>query len=271
MNMDKEYRLRRIFRDDDRALIVAMDHAYGGGPLKGIEHCDEILEKVVSGGADAILTTYGTLRNFSKVLAGRISTILRLDATPSMFGEQLHRVATVNQVNTVEDALKIGAVGVTTFALMGMPCETDSLRILGRTAVECDKWGMPLAAEALVGLEGGPRKKFRHLSDPALVSAAARIAAEYGADFIKTRYTGSAESFRKVTSTCPVPVLILGGALKGERDVLEDVRGMIEGGGHGVFFGRNIFQSKDPEGMTRALARMIHEDATVEEAIKEVR
>ena len=54
------------------------------------------------------------------------------------------------------------------------------------------------------------------------------------------------------------------------RRVLETVKGMIDAGGAGVFFGRNIWQYEDPIAMTRALRRIIHENASVDEAIKEL-
>ena len=52
------------------------------------------------------------------------------------------------------------------------------------------------------------------------------------------------------------------------KDVLEVVKGAIDGGGRGVCFGRNVWQYEDPTAMTRSIARIIHEGATVEEAMK---
>ena len=43
----------------------------------------------------------------------------------------------------------------------------------------------------------------------------------------------------------------------------------IQAGGAGVAFGRNIFQSKDPMNMVSAISKIVHNDYTVEEVLKE--
>ena len=45
----------------------------------------------------------------------------------------------------------------------------------------------------------------------------------------------------------------------------------IQAGGVGVSIGRNVFQHENPIGMVRALKAIVHEAATVEEAIKTLR
>jgi DhnA family fructose-bisphosphate aldolase class Ia len=112
-------------------------------------------------------------------------------------------------------------------------------------------------------------KKLKSESDPEAVSHAARIAAELGADLVKVTYTGSAASFRKVTSGCPIPVLIAGGEkAETDKEVFENVRGALDAGGSGVCIGRNVFQHRDPLSMMRAICAMVHDNATVAEAVK---
>jgi DhnA family fructose-bisphosphate aldolase class Ia len=45
------------------------------------------------------------------------------------------------------------------------------------------------------------------------------------------------------------------------------VRGAMDAGASGVVFGRNIWQSPNPAGMVRALNTVIHDEASVEEAM----
>jgi class I fructose-bisphosphate aldolase len=61
-----------------------------------------------------------------------------------------------------------------------------------------------------------------------------------------------------------------GPKMETDRDILEVVKGMIDAGGCGVAFGRNIWQHKDPTAMIRAISMIIHRDATVEKALKEL-
>ncbi|MCX6028898.1 MAG: deoxyribose-phosphate aldolase, partial [Chloroflexi bacterium] len=75
--MNKTRRLNRILANDGKALIVAMDHGAIQGP-KGLERPGEVIRQVAAGGADAILTSYGVARVFSKELA-RLGLIIRTD------------------------------------------------------------------------------------------------------------------------------------------------------------------------------------------------
>lgn len=91
------------------------------------------------------------------------------------------------------------------------------------------------------------------------------MGAELGADWVKIPY---AEGFERVTSTCYVPAVILGGAKKGsERIMLEKIRDALDVGAKGVAIGRNIFQAEDPQAMTAAVAALIHEDASIDAAM----
>ncbi len=62
-------RLGKIFQSDGRAFIVAFDHGMLDGPAKGMEQPASTLEKIVAGGADAILTSYGTATRFAREIA----------------------------------------------------------------------------------------------------------------------------------------------------------------------------------------------------------
>jgi DhnA family fructose-bisphosphate aldolase class Ia len=53
--------------------------------------------------------------------------------------------------------------------------------------------------------------------------------------------------------------------------VLETVRGALDGGGAGVAMGRNLWQHEHPEKITKAIAAIIHEDASVASASKLLR
>jgi len=68
---------------------------------------------------------------------------------------------------------------------------------------------------------------------------------------------------------CPAPVVAAGGPkMDSDRKVLELAAAVVEAGGIGVTFGRNIFQYRDPEKITRALRAVIIEGKSVDEALK---
>ena len=90
-----------------------------------------------------------------------------------------------------------------------------------------------------------------------------------GADIVKVPYTGNPETFRLAVEGSPVPVVIAGGPkMKSEKEVLEMVYGAIQAGAAGLSIGRNIFQAKDPTKMVRAMALIVHEGKSVEEALE---
>ena len=80
-----------------------------------------------------------------------------------------------------------------------------------------------------------------------------RIAAELGADVIKTEYCGDPESMTAVVEACPIPILVLGGSRAGsDAATVEMARNIMQSGAAGVFFGRNVFQAENiPELLQR--------------------
>jgi fructose-bisphosphate aldolase/2-amino-3,7-dideoxy-D-threo-hept-6-ulosonate synthase len=103
------------------------------------------------------------------------------------------------------------------------------------------------------------------------VKLAARVAAELGADMVKTVYTGDPDSFREVTRGCPVPVVVAGGSKTDDRATLDLIEGATEGGAAGISIGRNAFQHATPDRFVRAAALIVHEGRTAAEAMEVLR
>jgi DhnA family fructose-bisphosphate aldolase class Ia len=80
------------------------------------------------------------------------------------------------------------------------------------------------------------------------------VAAELGADVIKTEYTGDPETMRTVVDACPIPILVLGGTRTGsDDDIIQVSQGIVDSGAAGVFFGRNVFQAENVSGLMQRL------------------
>ena len=113
----------------------------------------------------------------------------------------------------------------------------------------------------------GPKIKDEYNADN--VKHAARVGAELGADIVKVVYTGNVESFAEVVEGCPVPVVIAGGPKMGsDEEIFKMVEGSLQAGAAGLSIGRNAFQHKNPTKMVQVLSRMVHHQASVNEAIK---
>ena len=253
MMSSKTRRMKRLFRDNGRCLIVAMDHAgIAIKLLKGLNNAESAIRKVVAGRADVIMTTHGTAQQCADAI-GDAGLLLSVNTNVSTVGY------------AIEKALRLGADGVKCMVYPWWENEPDSLLHSSCLAAECQKWGMPLLSETIPGgFFAGPE-----LKTPEAIAAGARVGAEAGADYIKTYYTGDPESFKLVVENSSVPVVILGGSkMDTDRDLLETVRGAIDAGGVGVAMGRNIWEHADPEAITAAIAAVIHDDASVDDALK---
>jgi DhnA family fructose-bisphosphate aldolase class Ia len=203
------------------------------------------------------------VKRYAEQLIGRLPVFLRLDGGPSNLREDWLKYTEWSLLHTVEDARALGVDGVCVMCFVGGAVELRTMEIVARVAGECDADGLPVMVEALPSLDA-PR-----IPDPAAaMAAAARIAFEHGADLVKTYYTGTPESFRHVTSNCPVPTLIAGGSKMDTIEAaLEVVHGAMAGGAKGIVFGRNIWQSNHPAGVMAALRAVIHDNADVATAL----
>ncbi len=257
MESGKKRRLQRIFRSDRRTVIVPMDHGVTVGPIQGLVNMQGVIDQLLLGGVDAIVINRGITKN---VDTGNAGLIVHLSGITVHCPDPNNKV----QICSVADAVRLGADAVSVHVNVGAKEEAQMLSTMGKVACECDDFGIPLLA---MMYPRGPKIKDSHAVE--LVAHAARLGAELGADIIKTNYTGDIQSFKQVVDCCPVPVIIAGGP-KSEtsRDILQMVKDCITAGGAGLSIGRNVFQHHDPAKMVKALSILVHNDASVSEAMK---
>jgi len=260
----KRIRLERIMnRDTWRAVIVPMDHGITQGPIPGLVDMAGAVNKVAEGGANAVLLHKGIVRAGHRGYGKDVGLIIHLSGSTVLGPDPNRKVL----VTSVEEVLSLGADAVSVHINLGSANEAEQLEALGNVAEICATWGMPLVA---MMYPRGPKVKDEH--DPKVVAHAARVGAELGADIIKTNFTGSARTFRTVVKGCPVPVVIAGGPkMQTDQDVLKMASDSVKAGGAGVSIGRNVFQHKNPIGMVRALAKIVHEEASPKTAMKELK
>ncbi len=257
MNPGKNRRLARIFRNDNRTVIVPMDHGVTIGPCKGLENMQTIIDKLVEGKADAVLVHKGIAKRVNATGPG---LIVMLSGASNLGSNPNNKV----QVCSVLEAVRIGADGVSVHINVGAQDEDKMLTILGKVADECDVFGMPLLA---MMYPRGPKIANEHAPD--VVAHAARLGAEMGADIIKTNYTGDMHTFKNVVECCPAPIVIAGGPkAKTDKETLQMTVEALKAGAAGLSIGRNVFQHEDPTAIVKALSSIVHEDASLEAAQK---
>jgi fructose-bisphosphate aldolase/2-amino-3,7-dideoxy-D-threo-hept-6-ulosonate synthase len=198
---------------------------------------------VVHAGVDAVMTTFGTARRAAHApgVLGRAALVLSLDVHAPEPEEQ------------ILNALRLGADSVKVLAASS---DAEQWTALERYAVLAERWGMPFQAEVI---PGGFDRVDQHTS--ANIARVCRQAAEMGADYVKTLYTGDPESMQRAVEGATVPVVILGGDRTSDEDaLLGQVRDALAAGVSGVAFGRNIWSHPDPAAITRRLRAVLHPD-----------
>jgi predicted phospho-2-dehydro-3-deoxyheptonate aldolase len=261
MMMGKRIRMERILnRDTSRTVIVPMDHGVTVGPIKGLTDMKTAVDNVVNGGANAIIVHKGIVRVGHRQSGKDIGLIVHLSASTSLSPDPLGKVP----VCTVEEAIKLGADGVSIHVNLGAPDDDAMLTHFGEVSDKCMEWGIPLVAMMYTRGE-----KITSEYDVRHIKHAARVGAELGADIVKVNFTGSARSFAEVTEGCPVPVVIAGGEkMESDRDILDMVEMSVKAGGAGVSIGRNAFQHHSPTAMVKAICLVVHEGVPARKAVR---
>ena len=250
---------------DKRSVIIALDHGGIAGPVEGIEDPARVIRACVAGAADGILTTKG----FADAARGEwnrsTGLILRVTGGFTVLGGGFEEEI----IMEAESALAYGASCAAITVKFGHEREGSFIKQASLAIDAFHRLGVPVMIEAMA--RGTINKNKFPANDPEGIRMAARMAAELGADLVKTYYTGSPESFSRVTSACPVPVLILGGAKTDSPvGVFQDIADSLESGGAGIAMGRNIWGFPDLGAMLEAVRGLVHSGWTVKQAMERI-
>ena len=247
-----------------RALVVAFDHALVLGPIPGTEDPLGQIRRFAEAKVDGLLLNLGLMRqcaesSFEDPLPALLA---RIDWTTvwSVLGNGGGELRSALLARP-EEALRQGADAVVSYLVVGTGDSDFESKEIARNADvarECEGVGIPLIVESLAR---GPR--IESPGDPQWVKLHTRIAAELGADAVKTDYTGDPSSMKSVVEDCPIPIFVLGGSRQGsDEEALDMVRGATLAGAAGVMFGRNVFQAADMQSFLRQ-ARSLLDDAEI--------
>ncbi len=252
MDWGLKNRIARIINPvNGRAVMLAVDHGYFLGPTESLEVLHLTVRPLLKY-CDSLMLTRGVLRT-SVDANFPVPIVLRVSGGSSIIGEDL---SNEKITTSVKESIRLNASALAMSIFVGAKYEHNSLVNLGNLVNEAAEFGIPVLAVTAVGKELEKR-------DARYLSLACRIAAEFGAHMVKTYYC---ENFEKVVNTCPVPVIIAGGPKLEERQALELTYNAIKSGASGVDMGRNIWQSKYPVPMIRAVRAIVHGNSNVEQA-----
>lgn len=245
---------RMIKPSSGHSVMLACDHGYFMGPTHKLENPGRTIQPLLPY-ADVVSVTRGVLRA-SLDPVWDVPILLRVSGGTSILKEDL---SDEEITTSMKDAVRLNVSAVALSIFVGSSHEKQSLVNLSRLVDEGEEYGMPVVAITAVGKELEKR-------DAKYLALACRLAAEIGAKLIKTYYC---ENFSRVVEGSPVPLVVAGGPkMKTEEEVFSLVRGAIEEGAVGVDMGRNIWQNENPVAMIKAIRSIVHENATVKEAMQ---
>jgi 2-amino-4,5-dihydroxy-6-oxo-7-(phosphooxy)heptanoate synthase len=250
-NVGKAFRMRRLsLPGDGRYLFVPLDHSVSDGPVAPQHRWTDLVRGLVTGGADAIVVHKGRARTIAPDVLAGCALIVHLSAGTAHAAD----VHAKTLVGEVADALRLGADAVSVHVNIGSDTENRQLRDLGAVASACDAWNIPLLAMIY---PRGPR--ITDPRDPALLAHVVNIAADVGADLVKTSVPLPIERMAEVVASAPVPVLAAGGSSDG-GDLRVFAATLMAAGCHGLAVGRRVFSSANPAKVVADLAGVVHRD-----------
>ena len=208
-------------------------------------------------GYSAIACQIGLATKYYPDYAGRVPLILKVNGKTDLPPSD-RALSTVNA--SVEDAVRLGADAVGYTLYVGSPRQDEDLLQLKGVRQDCDRYGMPLVIWAYprgeaVESKGGQGSFYA-------IDYAARMAMEMGADIVKLNmpkidpdkdkdapapYNEGGFSQEDAISHCVESagralVVLSGGSKIDDGKLLEQTRFVMEAGGSGVIYGRNVWQ-----------------------------
>ena len=241
-----------------KGVWIPIDHGVSDYPVIGLENLDDLIASISH--ADAIVAQKGVVSQYS---SNEVNMVAHLSVSTRHSGS---RSSDKILVGSVKESLSRGASGVSVQVNLGSSSEPEMIERLGMITTEAHILDCPVLGmiyprgENLSIMEGDDTNGAAH---------AARLAFELGCSVVKTMWTGSIESFRKVTSAVPIPVWIAGGAADTTtKEILTIVYQAMQAGGSGVCMGRQVFSHSEPGKMVTALRHIVHDNLEVDQAIQ---
>ncbi len=236
-----------------KALYLAYDQGLEHGPTdfndKNVDP-KYILEIAKKGKYNGVVFQKGIAEKYNKeIKASGVPLILKLNGKTNLFkGEPISR-----QLCTVEEALKLGAKAVGYTIYIGSDYEDEMFQEFQNIQREARKNKLPVIVWMY------PRgKSIKGKKPEELMAYATRVALEIGADIVKVQYEGKFKDLQwAVKSAGKTKVVVAGGTKKGEKELLNQIREIIDSGCIGLAIGRNVWQHPKPLEITKKIKEIV--------------
>lgn len=244
-------KLQRLFEAESRrAVVLSLDHGASDGLAPGLDDLPALLNILHKTPVEGVVLNKGVAQAYGDQLPVDLNLVVQLS------GGTRHGLPTYNKslVCGVAEAMRLGADMVAVQVNIGNDLEDRMLQDLGRVTEEAHELGLPVMA--VVMARGG---QIVNELDPSLIGHCIRLGGELGADVVSAPYSGDVETYGRAITTCPVPVLIAGGAEQPDFDsFLQQMSEALSCGAAGLLVGRNVFRQPEPEKALEQLLELVH-------------
>jgi class I fructose-bisphosphate aldolase len=253
-------------------VILPVDQGFEHGPARSFQpnpagyDPDYHAQLAIDSGCNAYAAPLGFLEAVAGKLKGEIPLILKLNNSDSL-AKVDHPCSALT--GTVKDAVRLGCVAIGYTIYPGSAARNQQYQDLRDLILEAKDAGLPTVLWAYP--RGNMSKDGETATD--VVAYAAQISAQLGAHVIKVKppkdFIEQAEA-KKVFEKYAIPtktmadrvrhvvqsafngkriVIFSGGEAKDTPALLEEIRGIRDGGGFGSIMGRNAFQRPRAESL----------------------
>jgi fructose-bisphosphate aldolase, class I len=267
-SIGKQIRMSRLIEPDTGvSIICALDHGMTAPQFpSGLVHTRVRTREAIAGGANVLMLSRGFA---NRVIAEfKPTTSLALMLTASAAGRPSG--AQITPIGSVEEALTLGADAVVAYVALAGDNEPAMIEYASEIGEACASLGMPFIAEAEFPDAYSSLETISGDYGADYLKRNARLCVELGADIVKVNWSGDEESFAEIVEACDAPVVVAGGTVVPDEELLQRLEAARRAGAIGCSVGRNIFQHERPEAITRAIARIFRDGATASDAAEEL-
>lgn len=264
----KSIRLNRLIqKETNTCIICAIDHGMTSPVfLDGLYDTRARVHEAIEGGANVLMLGRGVVKETNDYF--HRDTSLALMLTASAAGKPSGSVVT--PIGSVQEALQLAADAVVAYIALAGENEPEAIQYLSSLGAACEQMGMPFIAEAEYPNAYQSLNAMGETYGADYLKRNARLCAEMGADIVKVNWSGDQKSFGDIIRACNRPVVLAGGSLISDQELLTRMEQARDVGAIGCSVGRNIFQHSNPEAITRAISRVFRDRWSAANAMQEL-
>lgn len=264
----KSIRLNRLIqKETNTCIICAIDHGMTSPVfLDGLYDTRARVSEAIAGGANVLMLGRGVVKETNDCF--KRDTSLAMMLTASAAGKPSGSVVT--PIGSVQEALQVAADAVVAYIALAGENEPEAIQYLSALGAACEQMGMPFIAEAEYPNAYQSLNAMGETYGADYLKRNARLCAELGADIVKVNWSGDQKSFGEIINACNRPVVLAGGSLISDQELLTRMEQARDVGAIGCSVGRNIFQHTNPEAVTRAISRVFRDHWSANNAIQEL-